>query len=387
MMLVKRVFEIRRIKVSAKKNVLFLANILALGGLEKVVVTISNELSRSENVTLYSLKGDTFGYEYANDLTVINGEDLIWNAVRHPSLSLRAIVGRKLVQKKELNFRRIVKDIDFTKFDNVVLSEADILYAALIRKKNPSIKIIGWIHNTFESYRDTYMKGSYNQFLEVLKSVDLLVVLTDNDRNSYSKIHPNVIKINNPITIPPMINKPEKTFFENMVSFVGRLEYKQKGLDYLIEISSRLPEGWKISVAGDGPDKNKFEDEIEARNLEKKFIVKGALKGDQLLEHYLSSSIFVLTSRWEGFGLVITEAMSLGLPVIAFNSYGPKEILGENNEYGVVVENGNIEKFSDALNTMISDRSLREYYSHQSAKRVLDYKLESIIPQWKSILT
>lgn len=369
-----------------KTKILFLANVLALGGLEKVVVTVSNSLSKFEDVTLYSLKGDTFGYEYSRGLTTIVGQSLIGNSLSHPILFVKAALGKKLFQKKTLNFQRVKNDIDFSKFSTVVLSEADILYARYIREENPEIKIIGWMHSTYESYRNTYMKDSYGAFLDCLKELNSIVVLTQADKKAYSSIHPDVIRINNPLTISSekisLGTHPDK----KTISFVGRLAYNSKGLDYLIELAAQLPREWKISVAGDGPDRVKFETEIKQKNLENRFILKGALKGPQLADHYLSSNIFVLTSRWEGFGLVITEAMSKGLPVVAFDSQGPREIIGENNEYGLLIENGNIDRFVTAVNSLILDEELRKHYVKQSLNRVSDYKIENIIPQWLSII-
>lgn len=66
-----------------------------------------------------------------------------------------------------------------------------------------------------------------------------------------------------------------------------------------------------------------------------------------------------MTSRWEGFGLVLTEAMSFGLPIIAFENSGSNEVL-DNGKYGIVVEQGNVEEFSRELNRMISDYDLRK---------------------------
>lgn len=368
-----------------KKNILFMANVLALGGLERVIVTISNDLSSIENVTLYSLKGDTFGYQYKPDLTIINGSGAVQNSLLHPIITARAYFDKRLIQKKRLNYKIIEKDLDFFNYDVVILSEADILYAKLIKKMNKKVKIIGWIHSTFESYRDVYMKDSYDEFLEGLKNIDTVIVLTDNDKKKYAKIHKNVVRISNPLTLD-CGDMPKRKKEQKVISFVGRLDYGTKGLDYLIDLGNRLTAGWKISVAGDGKDREKFEQEIASKGLQNNFIIKGSLKEEKLIEHYFLSDIFIVTSRWEGFGLVITEAMSMGLPVVAFDSQGPREIIGVGNKYGLLIENGNSEKLFDAINSLITDKNLRSYYSDQSLKRASNYQIENIIPQWLSII-
>ena len=92
-----------------------------------------------------------------------------------------------------------------------------------------------------------------------------------------------------------------------------------------------------------------------------------------------------MTSRWEGFGLVLTEAMSFGLPIISFDNSGANEVL-DNGKYGLLVEQGNVENFSKELNRMISSYELRKEYSQKSLERIIDFDIEHIIKQWDDIL-
>lgn len=369
-----------------KNNIIFLVNNLALGGLEKVNVSIANNISLSYNTTLYSLKADSYGYDFSNTLTYIEGKSSFINCVKHPMLTCKALYGKTLIQKKNLNLKNITTSINFKNFDSIILSEADILYAPQILEINPNIKIIGWIHSTFDSYKNKYMKDSYKEFLDSLNVVDKLIVLTNSDKKSFMKVHSNVIKINNPVTIEYEKNNLIEKKNTKIISFVGRLDYQIKGLDFLLEIAQYLPQEWKIFIAGDGPDKNRFEADIKHKNLCDKFELKGILKKNDLIQHYKQSELFILTSRWEGFGLVITEAMNFGLPVIAFDSEGPREIIGKNNEYGILVKSGNVMEFVEWINKMIEDKELRNQYSKKSLERREDYQLENIGKQWKNIL-
>jgi Glycosyltransferase len=367
-------------------KILFLTNTLALGGLEKVNVEVANGLSEIFNTTLYSLKGDSYGYEFSKRLSYKEGNRSKKNVLLHPYKLMSALFGKRLIQKKNLNFTVIKKDLDFSKYSTVILSEADILYAKEIKKIHPTINIVGWIHNTFDSYKDKYMKDSYSEFINNLKYIDTAVVLTDSDRKSYSKIHNNVKKINNPLTIPLETSDVFSLKKENKICFVGRLEYKFKGLDYLIKLAENLPDGWKISIAGDGYQRKQFEEEIMQKKLMNKFEIKGPLKGEELAKHYQECKLFVLTSRWEGFGLVVTEAMYYGLPVVAFDSDGPREILGEKSEFGILVENGNHVELSKQVLSLINDEERCNYYAKQSLIRKQDYEIDKIITEWLKIL-
>ncbi len=92
-----------------------------------------------------------------------------------------------------------------------------------------------------------------------------------------------------------------------------------------------------------------------------------------------------MTSRWEGFPLVLAEAMNFGLPIISFENGGSNEVL-ENGKYGKLVEQGNVELFSEELNRMISDIQLRKEYAVKSLQRAKSLQLDSIIKQWEKIL-
>lgn len=107
---------------------------------------------------------------------------------------------------------------------------------------------------------------------------------------------------------------------------------------------------------------------------------------DNVKDHYLESSIFVSTSRWEGFGLAITEAMECGLPVVAFDNSGPKEIISKPNINGVLVGNYNINKFADEIISLIENDEKRASMSLESIKRAQDFKIDNIIKQWIKII-
>lgn len=92
-----------------------------------------------------------------------------------------------------------------------------------------------------------------------------------------------------------------------------------------------------------------------------------------------------MTSRWEGFSLVLAEAMSFGLPIVAFKQSGSNEVL-EGGYYGVLIENGDIEQIVDALLELIASKEKRIEYQKKSLDRVKDFNLNSIAAQWENII-
>ncbi|PAE10714.1 hypothetical protein CHI02_18580 [Niallia circulans] len=186
----------------------------------------------------------------------------------------------------------------------------------------------------------------------------------------------------NPSTIT--INEISNLSTKNII-FVGRLIIEQKGLDYLLTIAENLDPGWKINIAGDGADRVKFQKCVRKRGLENKINILGSLGTKELRALYLSGSIFISTSRWEGFGLVLTEAMAAGLPVISFDNAGPVEIL-KNGEYGVVVKNHDIQSFIKELKELMNNIDLRRDYQKKSLMRLKDFDIDSIIKKWYQVL-
>ena len=104
----------------------------------------------------------------------------------------------------------------------------------------------------------------------------------------------------------------------------------------------------------------KFTQLVESQKAECIYY-EGVKKDEALSSHYINSSIYVMTSRWEGMPLVLAEAMNFGLPIIAIEQTGANEVL-KNGEYGIVIEQGNIIEFNKQLNRLIEDKKLREYY-------------------------
>ncbi|MET1194106.1 glycosyltransferase, partial [Bacillus licheniformis] len=125
---------------------------------------------------------------------------------------------------------------------------------------------------------------------------------------------------------------------------------------------------------------------IDSNNLQDKIILRGSLKGEELINFYSEGSIFISTSRWEGFALVVTEAMACGLPVISFDNLGPKEIL-ENGEYGILVEDYDVNKIILNLNDLIKDKEKRERFQNKSIKRAKDFSIEVILEEWNEKLS
>lgn len=204
------------------------------------------------------------------------------------------------------------------------------------------------------------------------------VVLTKHDAENWSSIR-KVKIIPNSLTF---ISDRQSTGKSKKIISVGRLS-EEKGFDMLIpawaRISNKHPD-WSYNVYGNGTLKDDLQRMIEKYKITNSFKLNPP--SEDIKEKYLESSIYVMSSRFEGFGLVLIEAMSCGLPCISFNCpHGPAEII-KDGENGILVENGNIEKLAEAMEELINDEEKRIMMGQNAYKSVQKYAPDNIMKKW-----
>lgn len=357
-----------------------------MGGVERVAIQLANSFQQfGINTSLIDFSAkNQFYYDIDNQIKVPH--------VINPRKIKRKIVYKLHEAKYKINNKPLEVYFLYKEQTNDLInylkeSQCDILIlcqgilTALIpniKKALPNIKIVAWQHNDFDIYTKNYYQNILDDYFRGLKSADLVVCLTEEDMQKFKSYNSNSCYIYNPLTL----NNPKISNLDNKnIIFVGRLVIKQKGLDYLIEIAKSLEPGWRILVAGAGSDKEIFENMIQDNNLVDRVVLKGSLSESELADFYSSGSIFISTSRWEGFGLVLTEAMATGLPVVSFSNHGPTEIL-KDGMYGVLVENYDISKFSNELKELMLFKEKREKLQQYSIERAADFSSRIILKEW-----
>ena len=226
------------------------------------------------------------------------------------------------------------------------------------------------------------LKIKYREYREksYITKYDKFLVLTEEDKKAWGD---NRIKvINNPL---PFDSKEISTCKNKKIISVGRLE-KEKGFDILIDVWKKVNEkhpDWILEIYGEGSLRKKLQEKIDLLNLEDSLILKGNEKNIQ--SKYLENSIYVMSSRYEGFGMVLIEAMSCGLPLISFDCpYGPKDII-KDGENGFLVEFGNIEEMAEKINYLIENEDKRIKMGKKSKELSYNYSEEKIMNQWKEL--
>jgi glycosyltransferase involved in cell wall biosynthesis len=336
-----------------------------IGGTERVTIQIANELSlRGYDVHIVSLVGNQkpfFSVLPAVKLHYIHkGSD---NSI-FPYRDLR----RHYRLKK--CFAQILPDI-------IVVVDAS--RATL---KIPACKpytTIYWEH--FNTLMKSKRMHELSRKLAV-KYGDYVVTLTEEDARSYQqKYHATKVQcIHNPITIDvPNYLAPKG----HQVVAVGRYT-SQKGFDMLLQAWALVKDkaDWKLLVVGRGKHEKRFRAFIEQHQLQDSVELLPPTNNVPAL--FASCGLYALSSRFEGLPLVLIEAAACGLPAVAFNCpTGPSEII-EHKKSGLLVPNGEVKAFAEALQVLMSNETLRLQYSQQSCQYVTKkFAVNTIIDQWE----
>lgn len=207
-----------------------------------------------------------------------------------------------------------------------------------------------------------------------------IVVLCKADYKKWKRYCRHVSYIYNPLTIE---NKDVvSACTEKRAIAVGRLNY-QKGFDYLIDVwrivAEQHPE-WQLNIFGEGDERESLQKQIDKNKLNNHVFLCGST--NDIVEKYVESSIFVLSSRDEAFGLVITEAEACGLPIVTFDCpSAPKELVADG-ENGYVVSLGNIEAMATKINTLIENEQLRKEMGKKSLELAEKFDIKNITKEW-----
>ncbi|GHT05545.1 glycosyl transferase [Bacteroidia bacterium] len=203
------------------------------------------------------------------------------------------------------------------------------------------------------------------------------VILTKNDQIHW-KNHANIAQIYNML---PFSTGETATLDEKRVISVGRLA-QEKGYDLLLEawaiVSPDFPD-WRLDIFGAGEEHEALSMLIEEKKLINSVRINSPSKDIQ--KEYLNSSICVMASRFEGFGMALIEAMSCGVPCISFDCPGPSEII-TNKEDGILVPGGNTLQLAEAMKKILSDNNLRKEMGKKAKQSAKRYSQDNIMQDW-----
>lgn len=217
-------------------------------------------------------------------------------------------------------------------------------------------------------------------FHTIVKNVDVVVCLNNDEKKHLNKAKRVEIIPN----FSSMGISQYSTCDAKRVIAIGRLA-PVKGYDRLLKIwrivATKHPD-WHLDIFGDGSLKNELINYVHD-NLIKNVSFHGV--SHNISQEYANSSICTVTSYYEGFSLVILEAMMHGVPCVAFDCPdGPRSII-KNNQCGYLIENGDNNLFAESLCNLIENPKLRKHFSNAAIERAKFFNIDNIMEQWKSL--
>lgn len=336
------------------------------GGAENVAIKLANELSHefSEIRIIYLNQKDTQGFYPVEEKVKTEAP------TRSNKLCVLAFL-IKLYYKSKPNYTICFLDIAI--FYGIILK--------LIFKIN---LIISERNNPFRRKGNAFI-DAINPKLYFL--ADKIVLQTKAISKTFSStLNKKIEIIPNPIFEPNQFWKISSLQNKQIIA-IGRLEH-QKGFDVLINAFSIIVKEyseWKLTIIGRGSQKGKLLNQIKELNLGHCIqLIDVALNVNKYL---VQSSIYVLSSRYEGFPNTLLEAQACGIPCIATNcEFGPGEII-KNNYNGLVIETESVSAIVLAFKHLISSRSLIEYFSKNSIESSKEYYIEKVLKEWMHLLS
>ena len=366
------------------KKILFLIHDLGHGGAEKVLVNLVNNMDPKQfDITVMSLFGggvnEQFLKEHIRYITVFKKE---FRGNSHYF---------KLFSPKTLHKRYIKEQYD------IEVSYLEGPSARIISGcPNPNTKLVSWIHCTMSNEKDISLGfRNFNEAKEGYNKFHRNIFVSESTKNSFLNACPlkgESLVLYNVNPTDEIITKsteaiPDGIFNENAVKLcaTGKL-VPIKGFERLIDITKKLIDNG-LSVAtyilGEGSERPKLEEMIAVNNLQDSVSLLGYQTNPY--KYVAKCDLFVCSSYSEGFSTAATEALIVGTPVCTVEVSGMKEMLGENNEYGIVTEN-NEDALYEGIKTLIENPTLLADYKSKASLRAQKFSTTETVTAVQNML-
>ncbi|GAA3443185.1 glycosyltransferase family 4 protein [Planomonospora venezuelensis] len=264
--------------------------------------------------------------------------------------------------------------------DGILVTTRPALNLISARRTPRSVVRIAQEHMNLAAHREPVRR----QIIRHYGKLDAIVVLTGTDRADYQRVLPDVpvVRIPNAVDI---LGRRLSRHENRVVAAAGRL-VAQKGFDLLVPAFGQVVRDhpdWRLRIYGTGQKQDELHALIEEHGLRESVTLMG--QSDRLGEELAEASLYALSSRFEGLPMVMIEAMSHALPVVAFDCpTGPGEVLTHEVD-GLLVPPGDVDAFAGALGRLVADRELRGRMGAAALATVREYAPERVMPLWENL--
>ena len=373
-----------------KKRVYITALHMQHGGIEMAISLLSNALAKRGYIvtilSVYNLGEVAYRLEpnvevqYLTNVAPNRTEFLQAKRERNVYKLLKeGIYSLKVLYLKNKNMRNAISSIE----DGIIISTRNEHSVLLSKYGKEGVCKIAQLHHDHE-FKEVYVRD----FQKNYKRIDRFVLLTQGLKDEVEEmmrghnVHTKCVVI--PNFLEEVISDVEIDQKEKTVLFVGRL-HPVKGLERLLDIwkiiSGKYPD-WKLKIIGGGELDKVLKVKVKQLDLSRSVDITGAMEHDKVLSEMKKASIYAMTSYSEAFPFVLIEAMSKGLPVVAFDvRVGPRAIV-EHNKDGFLVEDDDLAQFAEHVSMLISDKNQWVKLSTNALDKSKIFTEKNVIKKW-----
>lgn len=367
------------------KIIYCMASVHSPGGMERVLLNKVRYLWEQGGNELAIVTTDQGGrppfYTFPSGVKLVDLDINYTDDLNLPALQrIPSFLKRRRLHRKRLTAFLMAEKADIV----VSLYPSESSFIPFIR--DGSKKVLELHYNKFFrlQYARSGLLGLIDRFRtwedeRIVRRFDRFVVLTQEDAGYWGAL-PNLQVIPNAaLPVPETRWSP----YSRRVIAVGRLDY-QKGFDRLVKAWALLPSdlraSWQLEIFGQGEWEVRLQELIRKKGVKESARVNPPTK--EIFREYAASSFLVMSSHYEGFPMVLLEAMACGLPGVCFTfPCGPKDVI-EDGKNGLLVPEGDIPALAGAMERLMRDQALRERMSTAAREIIRTYSEEKVMQQW-----
>jgi len=368
------------------KKITIVALHLGYGGVEQLIASLANMLCDKYEINIISVYklydqpaffiNSNVKITYLTSLKPNRKE--LFAAIK--KIKIIALIKEVLISIRVLYLKKklmidAIKDID----SDIIISTRAIHNHLVGKYARSNIIKIAWEHNHHNN-NEKYIKN----LIDSCKNMNYLITVSKDLNTFYEQIVPQ--KVICKCIYPALDYLPEQLskLDSKEITAIGRLS-KEKGFLDLISVFklvSTIKPDWHLNIVGDGIEKESIINKINDNNLNDKITMHGFVRKDNINQILSNTSIYMMTSFTESFGLVLIEAMSFGVPCVAFDSaQGANEIIDDSLN-GYLIKERNHKHMADTIIKLIDNYDLRTYMGQQAHNKALSFSRTNIELDW-----
>lgn len=382
--------------------------IFSIGGVQRILSVIAKQLAKEHSVTiltqdspntdkknLYELESSKINFDYIKYTPITVSEyfpckfySLLYKEKIIPQNKITSKwYGISSFPKSKRNL--LINKLNSSDYDIIIGVHAFVsLQLASIRGNLKARKVVGWMHTSYDAFFNMpgyYLHKQKKQFQYEMRNLDDIIVLSNYDQDKYNKeLNLKTKVIYNPL---PFENTGKSCLTSKKFISIGRMSHQTKGFDLLIKSFAQFAyknKEWTLDIVGEGSEREFLKKQIADYKMENRIFLHPFTTNIE--KYYNSSSVYILSSRWEGFPLVLLEAMDSGFPIIASDLPIVKELF-ENKKNALLFKNKDIESLTSRIDE-ISNYSEKELEEMRQASLNLSkkFKVDKIIIEWHNLI-